>query len=102
IGQPGDMQKLQNAATEVAKATAEASSPSAEALPASRQPVTRVVVEPPAFKFGAFLWEGSMGAIVVLSQAVMVVFLVFFLLLGGDRFKRKLVQLTGPTLSNKK
>ena len=102
IGQPGDMQKLQNAATEVAKATAEASSPSAEALPASRQPVTRVVVEPPAFKFGAFLWEGSMGAVVVLSQAVMVVFLVFFLLLGGDRFKRKLVQLTGPTLSNKK
>jgi predicted PurR-regulated permease PerM len=27
---------------------------------------------------------------------------VFFLLLGGDRFKRKLVQLSGPTLSHKK
>jgi predicted PurR-regulated permease PerM len=32
----------------------------------------------------------------------MVLFLVFFLLLGGDRFKRKLVHLTGPSLSNKK
>jgi predicted PurR-regulated permease PerM len=102
IGQPGDMQKLQNAATEVARATSQATSLSADGLPALRQPITRVVVEPPAFKFGAFLWEGSMGAIVALSQAVMVVFLVFFLLLGGDRFKRKLVQLTGPTLSNKK
>ncbi len=32
----------------------------------------------------------------------MVVFLVFFLLLGGDRFKRNLVRLTGPSLSRKK
>jgi predicted PurR-regulated permease PerM len=32
----------------------------------------------------------------------MVIFLVFFLLLSGDTFKRKLVKLTGPSLSNKK
>ena len=32
----------------------------------------------------------------------MVLFLTFFLLLGGDTFKRKLVRLTGPSLSNKK
>mgnify|MGYP007026942348 CR=1 FL=1 len=32
----------------------------------------------------------------------MVVFLVFFLLLAGDTFKRKLVKLTGPSLSRKK
>jgi predicted PurR-regulated permease PerM len=32
----------------------------------------------------------------------MVVFLVFFLLLGGDTFKRKLVRLTGPSLSKRK
>jgi predicted PurR-regulated permease PerM len=32
----------------------------------------------------------------------MVVFLVFFLLLAGDTFKRKLVRLTGPSLSKKK
>jgi predicted PurR-regulated permease PerM len=43
-----------------------------------------------------------MGALVAMGQAAMVVFLVFFLLLGGDQFKRKLVRLTGPTLSNKK
>src|SRR3546814_19624371 len=32
----------------------------------------------------------------------MVLFLVFFSLLSGDTFKRKLVRLTGPSLSNKK
>ncbi len=102
IGRPGDMQKLQNAATEMAAATSQATAPVTEASPASPHPATRVVVEPPPFKLGALLWEGSMGAVVALGQALMVVFLVFFLLLGGDRFKRKLVQLTGPSLSHKK
>jgi predicted PurR-regulated permease PerM len=32
----------------------------------------------------------------------MVAFLIFFLLIGGDTFKRKLVHLAGPTMSKKK
>ena len=43
-----------------------------------------------------------MGAIGALGQTIMVLFLAFFLLLGGDTFKRKLVRLTGPSLSHKK
>ena len=43
-----------------------------------------------------------MGAVGIMGQAAMVVFLVFFLLLGGDTFKRKLVRLTGPSLSKRK
>ena len=99
IGQVGNMQKIQNAASEVEKATNQAT---AGAVASRQQPATHVVVDSPSFKVGNFLWEGSMGALGVISQAAMVVFLVFFLLLGGDRFKRKLVQLTGPSLSNKK
>jgi predicted PurR-regulated permease PerM len=98
IGQLGNMQKIQNAATEVEKAAAQAAGGS----PAARQPATRVIVDKPPFRLGSFLWDGSMGALGAMAQAAMVVFLVFFLLLGGDRFKRKLVQLTGPSLSNKK
>jgi predicted PurR-regulated permease PerM len=98
IGQPGNMQKIQNAATAVEKAATQAAGSS----PASRQPATHVVVDQPAFRLGSFLWDGSMGALGAMTQAAIVVFLVFFLLLGGDRFKRKLVQLTGPSLSNKK
>ena len=43
-----------------------------------------------------------MGAVGMLGQTIMVLFLTFFLLLGGDTFKRKLVRLTGPSLSKKK
>jgi predicted PurR-regulated permease PerM len=48
------------------------------------------------------MWSNSMGALGAMGQAAMVVFLVFFLLLGGDTFKRKLVRLTGPSLSKRK
>jgi predicted PurR-regulated permease PerM len=43
-----------------------------------------------------------MGAVGVIGQAATVVFLVFFLLLGGGTFKRKLVHLTGPAPSKRK
>ncbi len=98
VGQLGNMQKIQNVATAVEKATAPAA---VGPLPA-RQPTTHVVVDRPTFKLGSFLWEGSMGALGAMGQAAAVVFLVFFLLIGGDQFKRKLVRLTGPSLSNKK
>lgn len=98
IGQPGSMQKIQNAATEVEQATTQAAGGSM----ASGQPATHVLVDPPTFNLGNFLWQGSMGAFGAMVQAAIVAFLIFFLLLGGDQFKRKLVQLTGPSLSNKR
>jgi len=97
-GQPGAIEKLQNAATEVERATTQA--PVGMQMP--RQPGNHVIVDRPAFKLTDVLWEGSMGALTAMGQAAMVVFLVFFLLLGGDQFKRKFVRMTGPSLSNKK
>jgi predicted PurR-regulated permease PerM len=98
VGQVGTMQKMQNAATEVERATTQA----AGGATASRQPATHVIVDQPKFKLGSFLWESSMGAVGAMVQAAMVAFLVFFLLLGGDMYKRKLVRLTGPSLSERK
>jgi predicted PurR-regulated permease PerM len=92
----GNMQKMQSAAAEVEKATTQA----AGATP--KQAATHVVIDQPGFRLGNFLLVGSMGALGAVGQAIMVLFLTFFLLLGGDRFKRKLVRLTGPSLSNKK
>ena len=94
----GNLQKMQSAAAEVEKATTQA----AGAAPAPKQAATHVVIDPPGFRLSDFLLEGSKGALGVLGQAIMVLFLTFFLLLGGDTFKRKLVRLTGPSLSNKK
>src|SRR5271169_1596107 len=98
FGQIGNMQKMQSAATAVEKATTQAAGGSA----APRQPATHVIVDQPTFKLSSFLWESSMGALGAMGQAAMVVFLIFFLLLGGDTFKRKLVRLTGPSLSKRK
>ncbi len=98
VSQTDNMQKVQNAATEVEKATTQTTIGAA----APRQPATHVIVDQPTFKIGNFLWANSMGALGALGQAAMVVFLVFFLLLGGDTFKRKLVRLTGPSLSKRK
>jgi predicted PurR-regulated permease PerM len=97
-GQPSNMQRVQTAAREIERATSQA----ADSPSTSNQPATHVVIDKPAFKLGNLLWAGSMGALGFIGQATMVLFLVFFLLLSGDTFKRKLVRLTGPALSNMK
>jgi predicted PurR-regulated permease PerM len=98
ISQVGNMQKMQNAATQVEKAATQAAGGPA----APRHAVTHVIVDQPTFKLSSFLWKSSMDSLGALGQVAMVVFLVFFLLVGGDRFKRNLVRLTGPSLSRKK
>jgi predicted PurR-regulated permease PerM len=95
VSQFGDMQKMQDAATAVEKAATQGPT-------VPHQTATHVIVDRPTFRLGTFLWEGSISTLGALSQAAMVVFLVFFLLLGGNRFKRSVVRLTGPSLSRKK
>jgi predicted PurR-regulated permease PerM len=94
----GNIQKMQSAAAEVDKATAQA----AGGPSVAKQSATHVIVDQPGFKLGNVLLAGSMGVLGFLGQAIMVLFLTFFLLLGGDTFKRKMVRLAGPTLSSKK
>jgi len=97
-GQPNTMQKVQAAARELDKATSQAGDIHSEPKP----PATHIIIDEPTFKLGDFLMAGSMGMFGFISQSAMVVILVFFLLLAGDTFKRKLVRLTGPSLSDKK
>jgi len=98
ISQVGTLQKMRNAAAEME--TAAAPAPGEPSVP--RQSATHVVIDQPMFKLGDFLWVGSKGALGGLGQAIMVLFLSLFLLAGGNTFKRKLVRLSGPSLSNKK
>ena len=93
-----NLKTIQDAATKVEKATMQA----AGASTARTSPTAHVVVDQPKFRLGDFLWQSSLGAVGAIGQALMVVFLVVFLLLGGDTFKRKLVRLTGPSLSRRK
>ncbi len=93
---PSTLQQIQAAATEIEQATS-ASDPNRRS---ARKPAAADAR--PGIKVSDWLWAGSMGVMGFLSQAAMVIFLVFFLLLSGDTFKRKLVKLTGPSLTSKK
>jgi predicted PurR-regulated permease PerM len=97
-GQPSTMRQMQMAATEIEKATNQATG----VHPVSRRAPVAAEAARPAFKIQDWLWAGSMGIAGVIGQATMMIFLVFFLLLSGDSFKRKLVKITGPSLSAKK
>jgi predicted PurR-regulated permease PerM len=93
----GALERVQRAATEIDKAAAAA----AEPAPTARG-VTRVQVVEPAFRATDYLWAGGRNVLAFLGQFAMVLFLVFFLLVTGDLFKRKLVKIAGPTLTRKK
>ena len=95
--QPTAIDTMQKAAQELDKAAAEATAPSA-----TPKGVMRVQIEEPPLRASSYLWYGSMGALGVAGQAVMVAFLTYFLLVADDLFKRKLVKHIGPTLARKR
>jgi predicted PurR-regulated permease PerM len=97
-GKPeGAFEKVQEAAKEVEKAAEKVADP----RPAPKG-VTRVQVVEPALAARDYLWAGSRGLLSFFGQFAMVLFLVFFLLVTGDLFKRKLVKIAGPTLAKKR
>ncbi|MEJ6024096.1 AI-2E family transporter [Ramlibacter sp. PS4R-6] len=89
---------VQKAASQLEQAAAEAGG---AAAPAQRG-VQRVVVEKPRFDLREHLWTGTIGVASLVGQVVVVTFLTYFLLISGDTFRRKLVKITGPQLSQKK
>jgi len=95
IGKATMMQKMQVAANELEKATNQATIGKMEIKKS-------IDSEPSAFKLRDWLFAGSMTLMGFMGQAIMVLFLIFFLLLSGDTFKRKLVNFAGPSLIKKK
>lgn len=88
---------VQKAAAQLEQAAQEAATPS----PATRG-VQRVTIEKPRFDIQDHLWNGTLGLVSLVGQITVVIFLTYFLLVSGDTFRRKLVKLTGPSLSSKK
>jgi predicted PurR-regulated permease PerM len=99
-GQPSTIQQVQAAAAEIEQATANVGADAARRAAARR--AVPAAAAPGGIRIMDWVLAGSMGFVTFVSQATMVVFLVFFLLLAGDTFKRKLVKLTGPSLTRKK
>jgi predicted PurR-regulated permease PerM len=89
--------KIQKAATELDKTTAEAMPP-----PPAPQGVVRVQVEEPTLGATQFVRWGSVQVASIVSQGLMVILLAFFLLVADDLLKRKLLKNFGTSLSRKR
>ena len=96
-GAPGPVAKVQEAANELQKLSASGSpvEPGAKKVPT-------VAIEKKPFDVGDYVWEGSLSATAFLGDTVVVLFLALYLLLAGDMFRRRFVEIAGPTLSQKK
>lgn len=65
-------------------------------------PGTQVVVAAPTVSVKDWAVTYGLDLLAFMGQAVMVMLLTFFLLLAGDKFKRKVVKVAGRTLTEKK
>jgi len=98
-----NIQKVQIAASQVEKATSSVENTVAtQTVTTPKKAPLHVVIDEHKFKIGDFLWRGSLGVFGLVGEALTTFFLAYFLLLSGDTFKRKLVRLTGPSMSRKK
>lgn len=93
---PTAIQQMQKAATELERA-ADAAAP-----PPPPSGVQRVQVQPPPFNMGDYLMWGSMSLATAAGQCALILFLVYFLLASGDLYRRKLVKIAGPSLTQKR
>jgi predicted PurR-regulated permease PerM len=100
--QPNPLLQVQEAARTLEQATNQAANGQSNGQSKAQKPPTRVVVEEPKIKLVDWLWTGSLGVFGFLGDAVMLLLLVDFLLLSGDTFKRKLLRISGPSLSKRK
>lgn len=88
------IQKFQKAVTEIEKVAAEATG-----NPPPRPPASSAQ---PALDLRQYIWWGSLGAVAFAGELALIIFLVYFILLSGNLYKRKLVKLAGPTFGEKK
>jgi predicted PurR-regulated permease PerM len=90
------IQQVQKAATELERAANSATPPPPPTG------IQRVQVETPPINISDYLMWGSVGIVAAVGQLVLILFLVYFLLSSGDLYRRKLVKIAGPSLTDKK
>ena len=96
----GTIDKVQKAADEIERAAV--SSTGGTSAPAAPRGVTKVQIEKARFDVKEYLMSSAPGLVAAAGQAVVVVFVTFFLLASGDTFRRKMVKIAGPTFGQKK
>lgn len=96
-GPAGTMEKIQAAASEIERAADETSGD-----PEPDRGVAKVQIEKPKLNVRDYLWPGTLGVAAAAASITIVFIIAFLLLAAGDRFRRKMAKLAGPTLNRKK
>jgi predicted PurR-regulated permease PerM len=96
VGGDNPVTQVQRAAEELKQLSEPDREPSRSAAPRT------VRVEPRPFTITEYLWSSTATLLGIVADAVVVFFLAFYLLLTGDLFRRRLIELAGPTLSQRK
>jgi predicted PurR-regulated permease PerM len=89
----GTLEKIETARSELERASRDLSS--AANGPPKPEPDS-------GLSLAQFFWWGSTGLLALAGHATVIFFLIFFMLLSGDLFKRKLLKIAGQTLSKRK
>lgn len=97
VSGPTPLQNFQEAATELQGAAVDAAGPAKPALP----PIAIRENEPSVWLRDYMLAQSAL-LFTVAAQTPIVLLLAYFLLASGEHFRRKLLQLVGPSLSRKK
>ena len=98
---PTPLGEVQKAATELQRTAEVASQPDPKKDPTASG-VQKVQVVEPAFDARSYLYWGGMNLMAAAGQFAVILFLVYFFLVTGDLYKRKIVKIAGPALWQKK
>lgn len=113
---PGAMQKVhdtvraqrrhtESAIDKVQRAAAQLEQAAQEGGPArssTARGVTRVSIERTQFNIKDYLWSGTLGLAESIGQALVIIFIAYFLMVSGSSFRRKMVKIAGPTFAQKR
>jgi predicted PurR-regulated permease PerM len=64
--------------------------------------VTRVQVEEAPMRISDLVWRGTMGAMALIGEVTIVLFLAYYMLSSGDRYKEKIVAIAGPSVQRRR
>jgi predicted PurR-regulated permease PerM len=103
-GKHGDsaIGQVQKAATEIQKTAQAATDSGAAATGKDAAGVTKVQVVEPTFDANSYLYAGGVNLLTAAGQGAVILFLVYFFLVTGNLYKKKIVKIAGPALWQKK
>jgi predicted PurR-regulated permease PerM len=96
----GTVQPVQRAAEELQRAADASTTPSPPQKGAPA--VSRVQLVEPVLRPSDLMWRGTMGAVAFIGETTVVLFLAYYLLANGHRYRQKMVAIAGPSLRRRR